>query len=69
MDQNFHVSRELLAHAYFLAGKTSEAAAEIEILARSAPDLPYVLGAVGYFYGIKGRAEEARAVLAKLDTL
>jgi eukaryotic-like serine/threonine-protein kinase len=69
LDRNYHSTRVLLALSYQLAGKPAEAAAEFQTLAQLAPDVPFVQGAIGYFYAVTGRAEDAKNVLAALDRI
>jgi Tfp pilus assembly protein PilF len=69
LDRNFHHSRVLLAFCYHLSGKTSEASVEFQTLGQLAPDLPIALGALGYFYGVTGRPEDARKMLGELDQM
>ena len=69
LNRNFHSARLLLAFSCQLSGKSTEAAAEFQRLAQLAPDLPIAQGALGYFYAVTGRHEDARKVLAGLDPL
>lgn len=56
--------REALGRAYFGAGRYSEAAAEFDAVAESAPTNDYALFCLGRSLQLMGRHEEARRPLA-----
>lgn len=69
IDRNFDFSHHLLGWAYLYTGKRAKAEAEFQTLAQLAPNLAWVQGARGLFWGSIGHPEEARKALARLDVL
>ncbi|MGE5292514.1 MAG: hypothetical protein ACM3ML_36055, partial [Micromonosporaceae bacterium] len=69
-DSRQWVAHLILARIYAVRNQPQQAAAEAEQALRVHGDsAPFVLGPLGYFYGLAGRRGEAQAILTKLRTL
>jgi serine/threonine-protein kinase len=69
LDSTLWVAHLMLAQLADDAGNLPEAATEAEQAFRLAGDLPFVLGTLARYYGLSGRAEEARYIRSRLAAL
>lgn len=65
LEPSFRVAQSLLGYSLLAANRPEEALQRFEQLV----DYPSALGGLGYTYGVLGRADDARAVLARMDQL
>jgi len=65
MDADFYPARINLARAYLQLGRFDDAIAEFQT-ARTVDDTPWVVALLGHAYGVAGRTDQARQILAEL---